>query len=160
MATARLNRSSSPAVIVFGLMLSGVLAACGGNQNQAASSATPSPTPKPTVEFKDVGAKGKVLVASSNEMTVYTFTKDTANSGKSACTGACLAKWPALTVPAGQTPAPGAGISATLATMVRADDSTTQVTYNGLPLYFFANDKAPGDTNGDYTNWLLVKPTS
>lgn len=160
MATARINRSDSPAIIVLGLMLSGVLAACGGNQNQAASSSTPSPTAKPTVEFRDVGAKGKVLVASSNQMTVYMFTKDTANSGKSVCTGSCHTNWPALTVAAGQTPVPGSGISATLATIVRADDSTTQVTYNGLPLYFFGNDKAPGDTNGDYTNWLLVKPSS
>jgi predicted lipoprotein with Yx(FWY)xxD motif len=160
MATSRTNTSHSLAVIGFGLVLSGVLAACGGNQNQASSSSTPSPTAKPTVEFRDAGAKGKVLVASSNQMTVYTFTKDTANSGKSACTGACLAKWPALTVTAGQAPMPGSGVSGTLATSVRADDGTTQVTYNGLPLYFFSNDKAPGDTNGDYQNWLLVKPTT
>ncbi len=158
MTTWRTNSSYSPAVILFGLVLSGVVAACGGNQNQAASSA--SPTAKPTVQFRDVGAKGKVLVASSNQMTVYTFTKDTANSGKSACTGPCLVKWPPLTVPAGQTPVPGPGILATLGTIVRADDGTTQVTYNGLPLYFFGNDKAPGDTNGDYQNWLLIKPTS
>jgi predicted lipoprotein with Yx(FWY)xxD motif len=111
-------------------------------------------------EAHDVGAKGKVLVASSNQMTLYTFTKDTANSGKSACMGACLAKWPALTVTAGQTPAPGPGVTGTLATIVRSDDNTTQVTYNGLPLYFFASDTAPGDTKGDYTNWLLIKPTS
>jgi predicted lipoprotein with Yx(FWY)xxD motif len=91
-------------------------------------------------------------------MTVYTFTTDTANSGKSACTGACLEKWLALTVTAGETPTPGSGVSGTLATFVRADDSSTQVTLDGLPLYFFSNDNAPGDTNGDYQNWLLIKP--
>jgi predicted lipoprotein with Yx(FWY)xxD motif len=158
MAMPRINRSTRPAGIVFGLIVSGVLAACGATQNQAASSSTPSPTAKATVEFRDSGAKGKVLVASSNQMTVYTFEKDTANSGKSACTGACITKWPALSMTAGATPAAGSGVSGKLGTFVRSDDSTTQVTYNGLPLYFFSNDKAPGDTNGDYQNWLLIKP--
>ena len=158
------NRFHSATVIVFSLLLGGGLAACGSSQSQSSSSSPPSasasPSAKATVEFKDVGAKGKVLVASSNQMTVYNFSRDTANSGKSACTGACIAKWPAVTVTAGQTPTPGPGVSGTLATIVRADDSTTQVTYNGLPLYFFSSDKAPGDTNGDYTGWLLIKVSS
>ena len=38
------------------------------------------------------------------------------------------------------------------------DDGTLQVTYNGLPLYFFSGDKAPGDSNGIYTGWSAVKP--
>lgn len=160
MASSRINRSHRPAGIVFGLILTGVLAACGGNQNQAASSSTPSATAKSTVEFRDSGAKGKVLVAGSTQMTVYNFTKDTVDSGKSSCTGACLTKWPALTVSGGTTPAAGAGVSGKLGTFVRTDDNTTQVTYDGLPLYFFSNDKAPGDTNGDYQNWLLIKPSS
>jgi predicted lipoprotein with Yx(FWY)xxD motif len=32
------------------------------------------------------------------------------------------------------------------------------VSYNGLPLYFFQGDSAPGDANGVYTNWEAVKP--
>ena len=56
-----------------------------------------------TVEAKAVGSIGTVLVASQNGMTVYTFTKDVKDSGKSACTGGCIDKWPALTVaPAGR----------------------------------------------------------
>jgi predicted lipoprotein with Yx(FWY)xxD motif len=90
-------------------------------------------------------------------MTVYTFTKDTAGSGQSACTGACLVKWPPLTVPAGSAPTAGAGVSGTLGTITGSDGSM-QVTFNGLPLYFYQGDKAPGDTNGSYPNWNLVKP--
>jgi predicted lipoprotein with Yx(FWY)xxD motif len=103
-------------------------------------------------------SSGTVLAGGSNQMTVYTFTKDTANSGSSACTGGCATTWPALTVPSGAKPSAGPGATGKLGTITRTDDGTIQVTYNGLPLYFFANDKAPGDTNGHYTNWNLVTP--
>jgi len=105
-----------------------------------------------------IGAHGTLMVATSNQMTLYTFDKDVAASGVSNCTGGCLANWPALTVAAGQTPTGGAGVTGTLGTITRADNGALQVTYNGLPLYFYAGDKAPGDTNGSYPNWNLVKP--
>jgi predicted lipoprotein with Yx(FWY)xxD motif len=105
-----------------------------------------------------VGTQGTLVVAGSNGMTVYTFSKDVANSGTSACTGGCLTKWPALTVAAGAAPTAGSGAAGKLGTITRPDDGTLQVTYNGLPLYFFSGDKAPGDSNGIYTNWSAVKP--
>ena len=109
-----------------------------------------------TVEAKPVGSIGTVLVA-ANGMTVYIFTKDVKDSGKSACAAGCIDTWPALTVAAGATPAGGTGVTGKLGTITR-DDGTLQVTYNGLPLYFFKNDKAPGDANGVYANWEAVKP--
>src|SRR6185312_2734544 len=111
-----------------------------------------------TVNAHAVGSAGTILVAASNDMTLYNFTKDTKDSGKSACTGGCLDTWPALTVPAGATPVAGDGVTGTLGTITRADNGAIQVTYNGLPLYFFKNDKAPGDLNGVYENWVTVKP--
>ena len=121
----------------------------------AASSGASAATSGATVEAKEVGSIGTVLVAGSNGMTVYTFAKDVKDSGKSACNTGCIDKWPALTVTG--TPTAGTGVTGKLATITR-DDGTTQVTYNGLPLYFFANDHAPGDANGVYTNWAAVKP--
>jgi predicted lipoprotein with Yx(FWY)xxD motif len=109
------------------------------------------------VDAKPVGSVGTILVAGSNGMTVYTFTKDTKDSGKSVCTDQCIVTWPALTVPAGATPSGGASLTGKLGTITR-DDGTLQVTYNGLPLYFFKNDKAPGDANGIYEYWEAVKP--
>jgi predicted lipoprotein with Yx(FWY)xxD motif len=131
-------------------------------ESPAASVDTSSPaasaaTTGATVEAKPVGAIGTVLVAGSNGMTVYNFSKDTKDSGKSACGTGCIDTWPALTVAAGAQPTAGTGITGTLATITR-DDGTLQVTYNGLPLYFFKNDKAPGDANGVYANWTAVKP--
>ena len=126
--------------------------------SSAASSAASAPAAGgATVEVKSVGGSN-ILVAGSNGMTVYTFTKDTPNSGQSACTGGCLTTWPALTVPSGQTPTAGSGVSGKLGTITRGDNGQLQVTYNGLPLYFYAGDSAPGDTNGHYPQWNLVQP--
>jgi predicted lipoprotein with Yx(FWY)xxD motif len=48
-------------------------------------------------------------------------------------------------------------VTGNLGTITRTDGSL-QVTYNGLPLYFFSGDKAAGDANGVYTNWAAVAP--
>ncbi len=103
-----------------------------------------------------IGSHGTLMVAASNNMTVYTFDKDATGSGTSACTGGCLTKWPALTITAGDTPTGDATVTGTLGTIVRADNGATQVTYNGKPLYFFSGDAAPGDSNGIYPNWQAV----
>jgi predicted lipoprotein with Yx(FWY)xxD motif len=151
------------------LAVAAIVGACsstGGGSTQAVAGVTSAPlvtqaappaAGAATVVAQTIGGQ-TVLVAGSNGMTVYTFTSDTAGSGKSACSGGCLTKWPALTVAAGATPTAGSGVSGALGTITRADDGSLQVTYNGLPLYFFQNDKAPGDTNGSYPNWNLVKP--
>ena len=123
-----------------------------------AASTAPSAAGTATVEAKPVGTIGTVLVDGSNGMTVYVFSKDVKDSGTSACTGGCITKWPALTVPAGGTPTAGTGVSGKLGTITRTDDQTLQVTYNGLPLYHFSGDKAPGDSTGVYTGWAAVKP--
>jgi predicted lipoprotein with Yx(FWY)xxD motif len=150
-------------VLVTGIAVLACSSGGGATASPAAPSVAASAAPSAaaagsTVEAKAVGTIGTVLVAASNGMTVYTFAKDVKDSGTSACTGGCLTKWPAVTVAAGATATGGSGVTGTLGTITRADDGTLQVTYNGLPLYFFQNDKAPGDANGVYENWAAVKP--
>jgi predicted lipoprotein with Yx(FWY)xxD motif len=111
-----------------------------------------------TVNAEAVGDAGTILVDGATGLTLYIFTKDTKDSGKSVCTGGCLDTWPALTVAAGETPTGGDGVTGTLGTITREDDGSLQVTYNGLPLYFFKNDAEPGDLNGVYENWETVAP--
>ena len=144
-----------------------MLAACGGSvagpaatvSPSASASSTPSPTPSPSaapiVLVQSVGTMGSVLVAASNSHTLYTFDSD--SPGVSRCTGGCIAIWPALSIPSGQTPAGGPGVTGALSTISRAD-GTLQVTYKGMPLYFFHSDAKPGDTRGNYTGWSLVRP--
>jgi predicted lipoprotein with Yx(FWY)xxD motif len=90
-------------------------------------------------------------------MTLYEFTKDTA--GVSNCTGACLEKWPALTVPNGMQPTAGDGVTGTLGTIQRAD-GTYQVTLDDMPLYYWYQDVVPGDANGQNVGqvWFVVAP--
>lgn len=136
------------------------LAGCGGAAATSASSGSSGGTSNPgaasaTVASATVSGHGTVLVAGASKMTLYQFTKDVANSGLSACSGACITRWPALTVPSGSSPS--ASVSGgQWGTIVRTDGGGTQVTYNGLPLYFFSGDSKPGDANGSYPGWSVV----
>ena len=98
---------------------------------------------------------GTILV-DGDGVTLYMFAPDA--QGPSQCEDDCLAAWPSLTGPA----TAGEGVDeALLGTAARPDDGTEQVTYNGWPLYYFAQDSAPGDVNGQGSNdvWYVVDPT-
>lgn len=82
-----------------------------------------------------------VLVA-ENGMTLYVFDKDMADSGKSNCNGPCLALWPALL-------AKEVDKAAGDYTIITRDDGAKQWALKGKPLYFWSNDKKPGDKTGD-----------
>jgi predicted lipoprotein with Yx(FWY)xxD motif len=108
----------------------------------------------PNVSLLSLGRKadvGEYLVA-GNGFTLYTFAQDT--NGSSTCNGGCAAKWPPL-LQGGSLPA---GVGGSLGIVAR-EDGQRQVTYDGKPLYFFAGDKAPGDTNGHGVGsiWFAAK---
>ncbi len=97
---------------------------------------------------------GKILTDSQGR-TLYLFTADSAN--KTTCTGDCLANWPAFT--SDGAPKLGTGLDAgDFGSLTRADNGAKQVTFYGLPLYYFAGDKAAGDTNGQglFGKWYVV----
>ena len=122
-------------------------AAAGGSGAAAPAGAT-------TVSAQK-GALGNYLTDGSGK-SLYLYTPDT--SSTSTCYGQCIAFWPPFVT----TGAPKAGTGATagmLGTSPRTD-GTTQVTYNGHPLYYFKGDKAAGDTSGQGKagTWYLVTP--
>lgn len=151
-----------------------LVAACGSSSNSAsgttkpANSGTPSansPTSSTagnaakgvTVETHS-GANGTYLTDGSGK-TLYLFLAD--KGGKSACSGACATLWPPLTTKGAPT-ASGGAASGMLATITRSD-GTKQVTYAGHPLYYFQQDSAAGDLNGQGINefgalWWIVSP--
>ena len=95
---------------------------------------------------------GGILVNSAG-MTVYTFDKDVAGSGKSTCNGPCLVAWPAVMAAADAKPEGNM-------TIVTRDDGAKQWAYNGKPVYLYAADTKPGDKTGDNFKdvWHVVKP--
>ena len=103
-------------------------------------------------------ALGTYLIG-SNGMTLYTYASDT--PGVSNCTGQCATNWLPYTVAdTSALPNLEAGVTGTAGTLTRAD-GTMQVTYNGMPLYFYIGDKNSGDTLGnlaDHAGWEVVKP--
>ena len=87
--------------------------------------------------------------------TLYMFTNDEA--GVSNCTGECLNAWAPLTVMANDRLAASSTLKGKWSTITR-EDKSMQVTYNGMPLYTFKNDKKPGDATGVSDVWPLAKP--
>jgi len=75
----------------------------------------------------------------------------------STCTGSCATNWPPLTVSVGAAIAGPNGASGAFATFTRSD-GTIQVTYNHMPLYYFAGDSKAGDTTGQGKNntWFVA----
>jgi len=96
--------------------------------------------------------QGGVLVDKAG-MTLYTFDKDMAGSGKSVCNGGCAKNWPPLMASASDTAQGGWSV------ITRADGSK-QWAYNGKPLYLWIKDQKPGDKTGDgFKNvWHVATP--
>jgi predicted lipoprotein with Yx(FWY)xxD motif len=102
------------------------------------------------------GAPTKVadgVLTGANGMTLYTFDKDTASSGKSVCNGQCATNWPPLM--AAESDKASGDYS-----IVTRDDGSKQWALRGKPLYFWAKDTKPGDKTGDGFNkvWQVAKP--
>ena len=112
-----------------------------GSSGTTASSSAPAAS---TAALHAQNSKfGQILVNSSGQ-TLYLLTADT--GAKSTCSGTCASVWPPDTTTG--TPA-NSGVTASLVGTTTRTDNTTQVTYDGHPLYTFAHDAKPGDVNGE-----------
>ena len=136
-------------------------AACGSSNSSGGTAATsPSPTPNLLAQSETVSGSSIVILTDTKGMTLYFWKKDT-GTGKVDCVGQCAVNWPPFVLPAGTTKVVGGpGVTATLATETNPEGKGEQVTYNGWPLYYFAKDKAPGDTTGQGVGgtWFVVTP--
>lgn len=103
------------------------------------------------------GSLGQIVVDGEG-LTLYGFTPD--DGGTPTCYDACAGNWPPLLAddPAAVTVA--AGLDKAKLTTADRTDGGKQLLYNGWPLYYFANDAAAGDVNGQGLNdkWYVVSP--
>ncbi len=83
-------------------------------------------------------------------MTLYTYDRDTA--GNSNCTGDCVQYWHPLIA------SPNAKPTDNLTLITREDGQRQWATANGIPLYTYVQDRAPGDVKGNNfrTAWHVV----
>jgi predicted lipoprotein with Yx(FWY)xxD motif len=116
-----------------------------------------SATSKPATVKTGTSSLGRIVVDGQSH-TLYVFQKD--KGAKSACSGVCAQNWPPLLTKGA--PKAGPSAKASLLGTTKRADGTTQVTYNGHPLYTFAGDgNKPGSTNGQGFNafgalWYVV----
>ena len=108
----------------------------------------------PALAFAQAPTKAAAgVLTNAAGMTLYTFDKDAAGSGKSACNGPCAGNWPPLMATGDAKPAGDY-------TIVTRDDGGKQWALKGKPLYLWAKDAKPGDKTGDGFNnvWHAAKP--
>lgn len=115
----------------------------------------------PTKAAEKMGVKimekellGKFL-ADSQGLSLYSFSKDDKNASN--CIEGCAVNWPPFYI------APSAvieGCESSDFTSITRPDGRQQTAYKGMPLYYFKNDKYPGDTFGHGIGdvWFLVVP--
>ncbi|WP_026535871.1 COG4315 family predicted lipoprotein [Arthrobacter sp. H14] len=150
------------------------LTACGGTADDAGA---PAESEAAQTESADTGGGGDTedspaaaaaalmtadspvgeIVVDSESMAVYYFDNDEPNSGESTCTGDCLVAWPPVIVDS-ETPKVD-GVTGEVGT-IETPDGELQATIDGLPVYYYVDDKQPGDITGQAVGdvWWLVAP--
>ena len=146
-------------IIIAGVSLAALAAAGGitaasasGSTTTTAISAAPTNTAPATVRTASVTVAGKTetILVTSTGLPLYIYRPDTAT--RSFVTGGLAQLWPPLTSPA----VAGAGVTGKVA--VLRDVNGQQVTYNGHPLYTFADDRAGQVTGQGVQNFFVATP--
>ncbi len=127
---------------------SGAAATAPATAPATAAATAPASAPVPPATGGAISAQASslgVILVDGTGRTVYEFANDT--NGTSACTGSCATNWPFVPAPA-PLPTSLSGVTGQLGTITRQDGGV-QLTIAGHPLYTFAGDSAPGQTNGE-----------
>lgn len=151
-------------VVALGAAIT-VFAACAPTPTPVPPTAAPTNPPPTAAAAAAPAAKAVTLQLVKNDTlgniltdgdgnTLYLFTKDT--KGTSNCYDKCAAAWPPL-IPAGDATLKD-GVAQALVGTTKRTDGSTQLTYNGWPLYYYAKDQKPGDTVGQAVGkvWWVV----
>lgn len=136
-----------------------MLAALVGCGAATASNGAQAPEAPDVVTLVTADASFGTYLTDSAGRALYMWAKD--RDGTSHCYDDCAEMWPPVTYSDHVTAGPDADED--LIGSVARDDGTTQVTYGGWPLYYFAPDVAPGQLTGQGDTgfgavWWVVSP--
>jgi predicted lipoprotein with Yx(FWY)xxD motif len=144
--TGRFTMRTRVLIAALGVGAALALAGCGSSNGGNSAGGGGSTSGAQTVQTQTVGSMSDVLTNSAGKPLYVT---DQESGGTVMCsTSACTAIWVPLTVPNGTQPTASSAVSSHLGTVMRPD-GTTQVTWDGKPLYTFSFDHAAGQVTGD-----------
>lgn len=149
------------------------LAGCGSSSSSSSSTQAAAATATQAADTTSavvIGTyktpKDGTLVVGANNRTLYVFQPDlkstSAHDKTSTCYEGCAAVWPPVLSTG--TPTVSGGANASLIGLTTRKDGTKQVTYNGMPLYYYAADQQAGQATGNhlkdnYGLWIAVLPS-
>jgi predicted lipoprotein with Yx(FWY)xxD motif len=168
------NRISMMCTVGAFAITAGALAGCGGSSGtsasttaSAASATQAAATAAPSLVIGTYKTpEDGTLITGDNNRTLYVFKPDekstSAHDKFSTCNGACAAVWPPV-LDSG-TPAVAGKADPSLIGLTKRKDGTQQVTYNGLPLYYYAADTKAGQATGNHLKdgfgfWVGMLPS-
>ena len=146
------STSTSASSDTTGTTSSGYGSGGGGTASSASAPSGPA-----TVAVANNPKLGQIVVDGKG-MTLYLFEKDD-ESDESYCNGKCADVWPPLTTSGSpQVKVPGGKV-----TTFKREDGTTQVAFDGHPLYYYVKDTKPGDATGNELDlfgaeWYALQP--
>jgi predicted lipoprotein with Yx(FWY)xxD motif len=113
---------------------------------------------KPGIEITTADSQFGEALFDSDQRAIYYFDKEQTEQSK--CYGDCAAAWPPVLTDG--EPQAGGGADAKLLGTTERDDGSTQVTYDGRPLYYYVDDP-PGQIACHNVvefggTWLAVQP--
>jgi predicted lipoprotein with Yx(FWY)xxD motif len=154
------NRITTFCAIGALAIAAGVLAGCGGGSATGATApsnvatavqGTTKSAPSLTIATYKTPEDG-TLISGANNRTLYVLTADekstSAHEKLSTCYAGCAAVWPPVL--ASDTATVAGKANASLLGLTTRRDGTKQVTYNGLPLYYYAADTKAGQATGNH----------
>jgi predicted lipoprotein with Yx(FWY)xxD motif len=139
----RTRTSHLAAVAALALVLA--LAACGDDSDEGDSGSSAAASTTATVSVQSLEGVGDVLVDSDG---AALYTADQEMDGKVRCTDSCAETWIPLTLSGGREPSASDDVPGELGVTERPGGER-QVSYDGQPLYTFADDPTAGEVTGD-----------
>jgi predicted lipoprotein with Yx(FWY)xxD motif len=134
--------SSAPATSAPATSSAAAGSSASATGSAAAGSGSASGAAAATAEgLKTATIGGVTVLTNAKGFALYSFAPDTAT--KSACNGACAKAWP---------PQPATGTVKSPYTSIKRSDGTTQLVFDGHPLYTYIADTSPGTASGNGVN--------